>query len=103
MAAAIESTEIEGNHGFDGPLETPSETSLRISPFDWLPATLAAFGTVVAIGGTQGGYFPTSWGPSSLCLLALVAFCLAFGATSDAGRLDAIFVLAPAVLIGWIA
>lgn len=92
-------TAIEGDKKFDGPFERRP----RVSPFDWVPATLAAFGAVVAVGGTQGGYFPTSWGPSSLSLLALIAVCLAFGATTDAGRLDAVFVLALVALIGWIA
>ena len=93
---------IESQQPHDGLLE-PSQARARVSALDWAPAALAAAGTVVAVGGTQGGYFPTSWGPSSLVLLALVAVCLAFGATTDVERLDVAFIFAFVALIGWTA
>ena len=95
-------TMIDGEHALDD-LPASLEARSRVSALDWIPAALAAFGAVVAVGGDQGGYFPTSWGPSALGLLALVAVALAFGAATDIGRLDCVFLLAFATLIGWIA
>jgi hypothetical protein len=94
---------IESDQAHDGRFEPSSEAPPHVSAVNWIPATLAGFGTVVAVGGTQGGYFPTSWGPSSLGLLALLAVGLAFGATTDAQRLDFAFILAFTALIGWTA
>jgi O-antigen ligase len=70
---------------------------------DRLPAPLVAFGSVVAVGGTQGGYFPTMWGPSAAALLALVALWLLGSGRTDAGRWDAAFVTLFAALLGWVA
>ena len=68
-----------------------------------LPASLAAFGAVVAVGGTQGGYFPTMWGPSALGMLLVVGAWLARSGRTDAGRADAILVGLLLALASWIA
>jgi hypothetical protein len=67
------------------------------------PGALAALGGVVVVAGTQGGYFPTSWGPSALLLLALVAFWLIAGVRTDAGIVDFAFLACFAAFVGWIA
>jgi hypothetical protein len=102
--------------GGDGSSE-PEEAQLETSPahdvaaarspsdllVDRLPAPLIAFGAVVAVGGTQGGYFPNMWGPSALALLALVALWLIGSARTDAGRADVAFIGLLVLLSGWIA
>jgi hypothetical protein len=70
---------------------------------DRLPAPLTAFGAVVAVGGTQGGYFPNMWGPSAVALLALVAVWLVASARTDAGLADLALVGLLVLLCGWIA
>jgi O-antigen ligase len=67
------------------------------------PGALAALGGIVVVAGTQGGYFPTSWGPSALLLLALVALWLVAGARTDAGIVDLAFLVCFAAFVGWIA
>jgi O-Antigen ligase len=67
------------------------------------PGALAALGGVVVVAGTQGGYFPTSWGPSALLLLGLVAVWLVAGARTDAGRLDLAFLAFLTAFVVWIA
>jgi O-antigen ligase len=74
-----------------------------LAPLDWGPAALTAFGSIVAVGGTQGGYFATAWGPSAIALLVVVGLWLALGAASDATRLDGAIVLAFGLLTLWIA
>lgn len=66
-------------------------------------APLAAFGAVVAVGGTQGGYFPNSWGPSAMAMVLLVAAWLVLGARTDAGRGDAALVIGFSLVAAWIA
>ena len=68
-------TEEGTAQGADGPgVATSGTQATTTAPADtWverLPAALAAFGSVVAVGGTQGGYFPNMWGPSAAVLLA---------------------------------
>ena len=70
---------------------------------DRILAPLAAFGAVVAVGGTQGGYFPNSWGPSTVAMLLLVAAWLVLGARTDAGRGDAALVVAFGLVLAWVA
>jgi O-antigen ligase len=73
---------------------------------DWLerlPVALAAFGSVVAVGGTQGGYFPSMWGPSAVVLLALIGLWLLVSGRTDAARLDGAFVVLLVLLVGWVA
>jgi O-Antigen ligase/Tetratricopeptide repeat len=67
------------------------------------PGALAAVGGIVVVAGTQGGYFPTSWGPSALLLLALIALWLLAGGRTDAGRLDVAFLGLLAAFVCWIA
>ncbi len=93
----------ETEYNLDDVASRPSEAAPRIPTLDWLPAALAAFGAVVAVGGNQGAYFPTAWGPSSVGLLALIAAFLILGVATDASRADAAFALTLATLIGWIA
>ena len=83
---------------------TPA-TSPRVEDhwLDRLPAPLVAFGSVVAVGGTQGGYFPTMWGPSAAVLLALIALWLLGSGRTDADRWDAAFVALFVALTGWVA
>ncbi|MBA3348414.1 MAG: O-antigen ligase family protein [Actinobacteria bacterium] len=75
---------------------------MSASLVDWAPPTLVAFGSIVAVGGTQGGYFPSAWGPSAIALLALVGVWLALGASTDGGRLDLAAGLGLLLLIAWI-
>ena len=70
---------------------------------DRLPAALAAFGSVVAVGGTQGGYFPNMWGPSAAVMLALTALWLITSGRTDAGRPDVLFVGLLILLVVWVA
>jgi hypothetical protein len=70
---------------------------------DRAPAPLAAFGAIVAVGGTQAGYFPVVWGPSAIALLALTAAWLWFGARTDLGRRDLLVLAAFGALLGWVA
>jgi hypothetical protein len=67
------------------------------------PSGVAALGGVVVVAGTQGGYFPTSWAPSAIVLLSLLAVWLVAGGRTDAGRLDVAFLGLLAALAGWIA
>jgi len=87
----------------DGPGAASVGRRRRTTSLDWIPAALAAFGALVALAGNQGGYFPTSWGLSSLGLLGLVAVCLASGASTDAGWGDFALIGALTLLIVWIA
>ena len=83
--------------------------SAAVAPRHWLDALLerslaplAAFGAIVVVGGTQGGYFPTSWGPSTVVLIALVGAWLALGARTDAGWTDGAFLAVLLLLLSWV-
>jgi O-Antigen ligase len=61
--------------------------------------------TALAIGliaKNQGGYFPTSWGWSTLALLAVVATWLVAGPRTDLGRFDVWFLLALLLVTSWV-
>jgi O-antigen ligase len=60
---------------------------------------------IVSVGlvSAQGGYFPTSWGWSTLIPLAVLGFAGVFGATSDFGYLDLALVGALAAFTAWLA
>jgi O-antigen ligase len=75
---------------------------LRAQLHAFAPAAFALL-TVVLIVRDQGGYFATSWGWSALALLAVVVVWAAAGGTTDAGRLDAAFLWALALLTAWAA
>jgi hypothetical protein len=87
----------------DGGVERVNEPPERLVVREWAPPALIAFGAIVVLGGNQGGYFPTAWGPITVVLLAVVALCLVFGSTTDMSRLDGAFVLAVGALVGWVA
>lgn len=57
---------------------------------------------VVWIASAQGGYFPTSWGWSALALLGVFCTWAVAAGETDAGRLDAVFMLALVLLITWV-
>jgi hypothetical protein len=63
----------------------------------------SACAVVGTLGFANGGYFPVTWGWSSLALLGLVVVALAFGVAIELGTLDLLFVGALALLAGWIA
>jgi O-antigen ligase len=101
-------TEEGTAQGADGPgAATSGAKATTAAPGDiWLerlPAALAAFGSVVAVGGTQGGYFPNMWGPSAAVLLALTTLWLIASGRTDAGRPDALFIGLLVLLVGWVA
>jgi len=65
-------------------------------------ASLFTIIAIVWIVSAQGGYFPTSWGWSAIILLgALTVWAIVDGRT-DAGRLDAIFLLALVLSTAWV-
>ncbi len=68
----------------------------------WAPCAVFSFVAVVLVAGTQGGYFPTTWGPAIIGCAALVAVWLVAGARSDAGRFDLALVAALGALAAWI-
>lgn len=66
-----------------------------------VPAAVAA-ATVVLLARDQGGYFPPSWGWSSLALAGVVVVWLAVSARTDAGPGDAVFLGALLGLTAWV-
>src|SRR4029077_9449792 len=65
------------------------------------PAVLVA----IAVGGiaaAQGGYFPTSWGWSSIGFLWAIGIWLVLSGRTDAGRADVVFLGSLAALIVWV-
>lgn len=57
---------------------------------------------VVFIVAAQGGYFPTSWGWSAIALLGVFGTWALVGGETDAGRPDAVFMLALILLTAWV-
>lgn len=68
-----------------------------------LPLGLAAGGAIGGLGFANGGYFPVSWGWSSLPLLGLAAVVLALGIAVEASRATWLFLGALAAYTGWVA
>jgi O-antigen ligase len=68
-----------------------------------VPGPLTAYGVIVTLGGTQGGYFPTAWGPSTVLLLLVLGVWIAGGAVTDAGRRDVLVLGGLALLGAWTA
>jgi tetratricopeptide (TPR) repeat protein len=67
-----------------------------------LPA-LAAFAPVFGLAAAQGGYFPTSWGWTSVPLLLTVAIAVIVRDQVRLGTTDTILLAVLAALVGWIA
>ena len=88
--------------GADGQEDARSASSERSSPRDWLPAALVAFVAVVSLGAAQGGYFPTSWGPSVAVASAIVILWLAIGSPTDAGWRDGALIACLALFAVWV-
>jgi len=75
--------------------------ALRLA--DWAPAAAVSFLALVGVVANQGGYFPTTWGPAALGLLAVVTVWLVADGRSDAGRLDVALVTALLLFLAWTA
>jgi hypothetical protein len=73
----------------------------RVLTYGGVAIGVAACLSIGGVAFANGGYFPVSWGWSSVALLALAA--LALGITVELDRLDRIFLCALAGLAAWIA
>lgn len=70
---------------------------------DSLAAPAAAFAAVTYLSISQGGYFPTTWGPMIVVCASILIVWLAVGARTDATWRDASLIAALALLAGWTA
>lgn len=62
-----------------------------------------AFVTVGLVSGVDGGYFPTAWGVIALSLLFVAAAVLILADRVELGALELVWLLASALLVGWVA
>lgn len=67
-----------------------------------LPA-LVGFVPIVAVASAQGGYFPTSWGWSTLGLVLAAGVTILSRDRVELSRIEMLFVGAWAIVAGWIA
>jgi O-antigen ligase len=70
---------------------------------DHVPAALLAFGTVLALGSNDGGYFPSEWGWSTVALVWIAAIALVLGRGAALVRQDRILLGILTVLTAWTA
>jgi hypothetical protein len=64
---------------------------------------MAGFATAVGVAAASGGYFPASWGVTTLALLVVAAAVIAFGGQTPLSRADLLFVGLFAGVLGWTA
>jgi len=57
---------------------------------------------LAAVVSAHGGYFPTSWGWSSVVFALILAIWLVVSGCTDAGRADAVFLGLLTLLVAWI-
>ena len=69
---------------------------------DW-PLTAIALAAGATVGFSDGGYFPTDWGWSSLALLWVAAIALVVRDRLPLGRLEAAMLASLGAFIGWMA
>jgi O-antigen ligase/polysaccharide polymerase Wzy-like membrane protein len=79
-----------------------STTTSRVHNTDW-PLAAIAGGIAAAIGFSDGGYFPTDWGWSSLALLWVAAIALFVRERAPLGRLELGMLAAFGGFIAWVA
>jgi O-antigen ligase len=84
------------------PQSDPPRPDAELSISAWGPGAVIAFGAVLIIGATQGGYFPPTWGIAAMLLAIVVCLWLAAGARTDAGWPDVFLVTALGLFATWI-
>jgi hypothetical protein len=67
-----------------------------------LPGALAAV-SIGAVAADQGGYFPTTWGWTSLAFLWIAGLTIVLRQTVDVSKAQAWFLSAWVALLGWVA
>lgn len=65
--------------------------------------SIGSFLFVVAIGGAQGGYFPTTWGWCVLAFAWIAGLSLIVRARLEFGRLELAFLASLLLVVGWTA
>lgn len=75
----------------------------RSSLVEALIGPFATFGMLVAVGGTQGGYFPEMWGPSTVILLGVLVLWAIVSGRVDLGRVDLAWGAVLFAITGWVA
>jgi hypothetical protein len=81
----------------------PLTEELRRSRSRHLLPALAAFAPVFGLAAAQGGYFPTSWGWTSVPLLLAVAIAVIVRNEVHLSTTEAILLTVLAAWVGWIA
>ena len=82
-----------------GRAKTTAATRARAAA---LPVMLVTAGSVIGLVSAQGGYFPTSWGPSAVLLLWALGLWLVLSGLTDARRLDVLFLGLLGLFVCWI-
>lgn len=83
-------------------LAAGAERSASSRRRDALPVLVVVAGAVLGLASAQGGYFPTSWGLAATLLLWAIGIWLVVSGRTDAGPLDAAFLVLAGAFTAWV-
>jgi hypothetical protein len=93
---------MDRSPGIGWPVRRAAQATWARPQLDAVAPALFTALAVVLIVRDQGGYFPTSWGWSTLIFLGVVCTWLLASGRTDAGRLEVCFYAALLLLTAWV-